>query len=132
MAKIQSSDISVVVQGAVDRELAPKCLTSIRKYLPKAEIILSTWEGTDVSGLDYDMVLFNKDPGAVDLLWFDGRKNNGNRQLYSTQEGIKKTSRKYILKIRTDLFLENANFLEYWDKFSKFDVLTLGILFLVR
>ena len=119
--KIQSSDISVVVQGAVDKESTPKCLASIRKYLPEAEIILSTWKGTDFSSLNYDVVLFNKDPGAVDLLWFDGRKNNGNRQLYSTQEGIKKASRKYILKLRTDLFLENANFLEYWDKFSKFD-----------
>ena len=47
---INSKDISVVVQGAIDKENTPKCLESIRKYLPDAEIILSTWEGSEVEG----------------------------------------------------------------------------------
>lgn len=41
---MKSNDITVVVQGAIDRKLTPKCLKSIRKHLPDAEIILSTWE----------------------------------------------------------------------------------------
>ena len=40
---IKSEDISVVVQGAIVSNLTNNCLKSIRKYLPKAEIILSTW-----------------------------------------------------------------------------------------
>ena len=41
---IKSEDISVVVQGAIDKVNTPKCLESIRKVLPRAEIVLSTWE----------------------------------------------------------------------------------------
>ena len=41
---IDTNDISVVVQGAIDQINTPKCLRSIRKRLPGAEIILSTWE----------------------------------------------------------------------------------------
>ena len=37
---MKSNDITVVVQGAIDRKLTPKCLKSIRKHLPDAEIIL--------------------------------------------------------------------------------------------
>ena len=42
---IDKKDISVVVQGAIDKEWTPLCLKSIRKYLPESEIILSTWGG---------------------------------------------------------------------------------------
>lgn len=40
---IDSADISVVVQGPVNYEQTKECLKSIRKFLPKSEIILSTW-----------------------------------------------------------------------------------------
>ena len=53
---IDTKDISVVVQGAVDKINTPKCLESIRKFLPCAEIVLSTWEGTDVTGLDVSTI----------------------------------------------------------------------------
>ena len=56
------NDISVVVQGAIDKKLTPICLKSIRKYLPGAEIILSTWEGSDVENLDFDTIVLNHDP----------------------------------------------------------------------
>ena len=54
---IKSEDISVVVQGAIDKFNTPKCLKSIRKVLPRAEIVLSTWEKSDVNGLDYDILV---------------------------------------------------------------------------
>ena len=47
---IDTNDISVVVQGAIDQINTPKCLRSIRKRLPGAEIILSTWEGSPIDG----------------------------------------------------------------------------------
>ena len=63
---IKSTDISIVVQGSVEnREETIKCLNSIRKILPQAEIILSTWEDSDIVNLDYDKLVLNKDPGAV-------------------------------------------------------------------
>lgn len=119
---INSNDISVIVQGAINKELTPKCLRNIRKYLPDAEIILSTWEGSNVTGLNYDILVLNKDPGGYkhDFAVYNETRsmNNFNRQLVSTQNGIEKASHKYILKLRTDLELTSADFLKYWDKFS--------------
>ena len=114
-------DISVVVQGAVNRKETLKTLKSVRKYLPDAEIILSTWEGTDVSGLDFDVLVLSKDPGNALIESFKNKVvyNNMNRQLLSTQAGLAKASRKYTLKLRSDLILTNNDFLEYFDKFQK-------------
>lgn len=118
---IKSEDISVVVQGAIDREDTKKCLKSIRKYLPKAEIILSTWKDSDVEGLDYDILVENDDPGAVMFNFESRRVNNVNRQLISTKNGLEKVSRKYTLKFRTDFYLKGTRFLNFFDKFPKRD-----------
>ena len=117
---IDSKDISVVVQGAINKEETPKCLSSIRKYLPNAEIILSTWEGSDVTGLDYDILVFNQDPQAFVQLQTKKKTyyNNLNRQLLSTQNGLKKVERKYAMKFRSDLILSGTMFLKYFDMFQ--------------
>jgi hypothetical protein len=54
---INSKNISTVVQDAIDKELTPKCLKSIRKCLSKATIILSTWKNSDIKYLDYELKL---------------------------------------------------------------------------
>ena len=120
----KSKNISIIVQGAINKTETPKCLKSIRKYLPDAEIVLSTWEGSDVSFIEglYDILIFNKDPGAVT---FHGIKegeiiyNNLNRQILSTQEGLKKATRKYVMKLRSDLIFKDARVLDYLEKFPK-------------
>ena len=116
---IDTKDISVVVQGAIDKVNTPICLKSIRKYLPGAEIILSTWEGSEVDGLDYDILVLNEDPGNNGLI----RKypfehiNNVDRQIVSSYNGAKKSSKHYILKLRSDMELEGSNFLKIYKKF---------------
>ena len=118
---IDTKDISVVVQGAIDKINTPICLKSIRKYLPGAEIILSTWEGSDVEGLNYDILVLNEDPGSNGLI----RKypfehvNNIDRQIISSYNGAKKSSRCYILKLRSDMELKGNNFLKIYEKFYK-------------
>lgn len=118
---VLSSDISVVVQGAVSPTQTPKCLQSIREILPEAEIILSTWENSNVEGLDVDILILNKDPGGVLVDSYKSKTiyNNLNRQLLSTKEGLKHVTRKYTLKLRSDLILTNKNFLEMFEKFDK-------------
>lgn len=117
---INSKEISVVVQGAVDRVDLPICLSSIRNYLPAAEIILSTWEGSDVDELDYDKVVFSKDPGTISADRNDERYNNLNRELVGVQAGLQVCYRKYILKLRSDMLLINSNFLSFFErKYSK-------------
>lgn len=114
---IKSEDISVVVQGAIDKVNTPKCLESIRKILPRAEIVLSTWEKSDVNGLDYDILVLNKDPGGVIMDDVYNVLNNVNRQILSTKNGILKCHRPYILKIRSDIKLKNTKFIKAFDKF---------------
>lgn len=118
---LKTKDISVVVQGAINKTETKKCLKSIRKYLPNAEVILSTWENSDVDNLIglYDKIIFNKDVGAP-IIAYDKIKvyNNMNRQLFSTQEGIKLATKKYILKLRSDLILSDSRFLDYFDKYQ--------------
>ncbi len=117
-SKIESKDISVVVQGAINEKLTPLCLESIRKCLPDAEIILSTWEGSDVNGLDYDKVILNKDPGKD---FFKNVTVNTKRQIYSTRQGLLNVSRCYAIKIRSDLTIESNSFLNYFNQFDKFN-----------
>lgn len=112
---VSDKNISVVVQGAIEKELTYKCLLSVRKYLPGAEIVLSTWKGSDVSCLSglYDILVLNANPGGFLFNASTGQINNNNRMVLSTQEGLKRSRRKYTLKLRSDLVLKNNNILKY-------------------
>ena len=115
-----SSNISVVVQGPIYPGITSQCLKSIRKFLPNAQIILSTWEGSDISGLLYDDLVINVDCGAPDSVRSDGAvsPNNINRQLLTTKNGLKKANRKYCIKLRSDLVLTNNTFIKYLFKYK--------------
>lgn len=116
--KILHGDISIVVQGAIEKQHTATCLSIFNYMLPDAEIILSTWTGSDVSGLNYDMVVFSEDPGAIVVDGVTGTLNNVNRQLVTTQAGLRKATRRYILKTRTDILFYNADFLSYFLKYD--------------
>ena len=114
---IKYYDITFVVQGpiAIDtndnvlENVTARCLQSIRQFYPKSKILLSTWEGSNIDGLDYDAVILNKDPGGLDggvQKWF----NNINRMIVTTHAGIEKSTTKYVAKIRADFY-----FVEYID-----------------
>lgn len=118
---IEVKDISVVVQGAIDVLNTPLCLVSIRKHLPNAEIIVSTWEGSCVETLDCDVLVTSKDPGGFQDKKRSDFINNLLRQLVSTQNGLKKASRKYILKMRSDLIFDTADLLTHFDRFKEFN-----------
>lgn len=111
----------MIVQGSIDKINTPKCITSIRTFLPEAEIILSTWENSDTSSLDYDKLVLSEDPGAIVFDLHNGKLNNINRVLLSTKRGLEKATRPYILKLRSDLVLLNDNILNYQDNFRRID-----------
>ncbi len=107
---IPSKDISVVIQGPLYRNLAPAggvffCVQSIQKHLPEAEIIISSWEQEDVSGLENFRVV--QSPMPPTLINPVGNDDNINRQIVSTVEGLKLATRPYALKIRSDLSLSD-------------------------
>ena len=121
---IKSAEISVIIQGPIfgkdnfnkNQAITEKCISSIRKVLPEAEIIISTWEGSKTDGLDYDKLLLNKDPGGVKFS--ESKKtNNINRLIISTKNGLKQATRKFCLKIRSDMGLQSDDFLKYFDNF---------------
>lgn len=108
---VDSRHISVVIQGPLNRHSDPArtvftCIASIRKYLPHAEVIVSTWRHEDISGIDVDRILLLEDPGG----FFDcsGNQINTNRMLHSTSEGVKAATRPYVMKLRSDHNLTSA------------------------
>lgn len=116
---VYDHDLSIVVQGAIDwshsaRKFATEttpitkmCLASIRKQFPKAEIILSTWEGSETGGLHYDKLVLSRDPGSHIFDDSRGRFLNVNRQIVSAFNGIRRATRKYVLKVRSDMYFIN-------------------------
>lgn len=118
---IANEDITVVVQGPVqslpDRDqeegITGRCLTSVREHLPGSRIILSTWPAQNLSGLDYDELVINEDPGpnivgyGVDA---SPKKENYNRQIVSTCGGLRRVPTRYAMKLRSDNYLTSDRF----------------------
>lgn len=125
---IASKDISVVVRGLVvggeekdprDR-FTERCLESIRRYLPEAEIILSTWTDQATDRLDYDVLVTNEQPEEVFMIHPGGevRRITTNNQIITSQAGSLKASRPYILNIRSDIKLSGNGFIDLFQKFN--------------
>jgi hypothetical protein len=123
-----SNDYSVVIQGRVfgkpgdvsSEQLTMHCITSVRKHLPDCEIILSTWEGTDVSHLNFDKIVFSHDPGGVPFTDLHPNfLNNNNRQIVSTFNGLKAATKKYAIKMRGDCLLTSTDFKNYFKEYPR-------------
>ncbi len=122
MRTIESKDISVVVQGPIyGSESDPEnlqytkiCIESLRHLFPKSEIILSTWNDVDQNWIKYDKLVVNEEPPMIEQA-VTKRKDvnyNGNRLICSTANGIKATTRDYVLKVRSDVMFTSSHFLE--------------------
>lgn len=127
MSNIPYKDISVVVQGPIygsskdqeNMQMTKLCCKSIRANFPGAEIILSTWKGSEVSHIDYDVLVENEDPGSVQMtLNRVKRPNNSNRMILSTNNGISKATRKYCMRMRSDMIIRGDDILKYFAKYN--------------
>ncbi len=126
---MDSKNFSIIIQGIIvgkvndnyENQQTRQCIDSINKHLPNAEIIISTWVGQDTSHLKYDKVVYSKDPGAITYNDFELKNtfNNNNRQIVTTYEGLKIATRKYAIKLRSDIQFENTNFINFINKFEK-------------
>lgn len=123
-------DITVVVQGPVqtlngrqqEEGITYQCILSIRHHLPGAHIILSTWEGQDLTGLDYDELVLNVDPGCnVRNIKLNGEKQkyNNNRQIVSSYNGLKQVRTKYAMKLRSDNYLTSNSVVALQKKYTQ-------------
>lgn len=121
---LSDKDISIVMQGLPSPD-TKDYLTTVRSVFPNAEIILSTWNGTNVDfskGL-VDKVIFCEDPGGLPSAFWEEviSINNLNRQIVSTVAGIKAASRPYVMKLRTDFTLTTTKIFDFWNRYSKRD-----------
>lgn len=114
--RLDDSLLSVVIQGPATPELATT-VASVRRWLPRAEVIVSSWEGADVDGLDADTVVLSRDPGSVPYLDVRGRPTkklfNTNRMIRSTKAGVARAGRPYLLKMRNDTPLRSDLVLQW-------------------
>jgi hypothetical protein len=111
LTPVDSANISVVIQGPLHRNLTPgrsifSCIASIRKHLPNAEIVVSTWDHQDLSQITADQIIVSDDSGC--FLDDSGNQINTNRMLSSTLAGIKAATRPYVMKLRADHNLTSA------------------------
>lgn len=126
--KIEDRDITFVVQGPVQASssrgqiegITTQSLNSIRQYFPQSQIILSTWKGQDLTGLDYDQVIELDDPGP-NTIYQDGEPLvlNNNRQIYSAHMGLKAVQTQYAVKLRTDNKLAGRGFVELYQRYAQ-------------
>lgn len=130
--KIDSKDISVIVRGLIvndngsdeKKKFTKISLESLRKYLPEAQIILSSSKGSDVSGLDYDVLVLSDNPERIDMAISadDTSKTKlmtTNYQILFSQKGLEKADRPYTLNIRSDIILTGTGFIKYFIKYNK-------------
>ena len=116
---VLDSDMSFVVQGPVigDRgeheNVTQKVLLSIRKFYPRAQVILSTWMESVTLGLDFDEVVKSADPGSFLRDKVNLAPHNVNRQVISTMAGLRKVRTKFAVKVRSDIFI-TSNALLKW------------------
>lgn len=108
--------IAVVIQGPVlERDnFTLETIKLYKKTMPNTEIILSTWNNTDINIVNEFKKL------NIEIVLSPLPKHTGignmNYQVYSTKEGIKRARElgaSYIMKTRTDQRLSQTNLLEY-------------------
>lgn len=116
---VASDEISVVIQGAIGSdELPEQVVDSVRRHLPGAEVIISTWAGARELQADADVRVESVDPGApwqVHEEW----PSNTNRLLVSTLAGLRASRRPYTLKLRTDTPVSGTGFLKLFGAYPE-------------
>lgn len=136
--------ISFVVQGPISERSefqegvysTYEVLASIRNFFPEAEIILSTWKGSDTSRLIFDKLILNDDPGSIMV---NGIAINVNRLIASTKAGLIEASNPIVVKTRTDVKFISNNLYNHLhlivpikSKFGIFNEFVLSTAYYVR
>ncbi len=132
---IKSKKITVVFQGYIDpKKLGSGAtdgtdflynLAQTKVALPKAKIVLSTWNSFEFPAdyntaekLGVDQLVLNSDPGGLPNIRFGfDAPNNANRQITSASAGMALVDTKYALKLRADSFLTSSNLLTIYDHY---------------
>ena len=105
-----------------EQRLTLRCLESVRRHLPGAEVVFSTWPDADVTGLPVDQLVRSEDPGAQPYTHSSMQPPTlwpGNRVIVSSVAGLRAATRPYAMKMRSDLLLTDARFLGLWGRYPR-------------
>jgi hypothetical protein len=125
MKTIDSSEISIVIQGRFNENCQSSSsnantedvIKAWRKLLPKAQIILSTWEQPKCSLNEVDILIVNQDPGVTISKCSEmAPENNLGRQILSTQTGLRAARKFFSIKTRTDIMPFSDGFVSIFLK----------------
>lgn len=100
---IDSSKLAVILQGPLKEgalDIAARAIQSVRNYLPRAQIILSTTD--DSADISYEGVQCVADTSARHFEDVNDSINNVNKLICSVANGMALVTREYSLKLRTD------------------------------
>ncbi|MET3598168.1 WavE lipopolysaccharide synthesis family protein [Martelella mangrovi] len=119
---MDTKEITFLFQGVVDKSFVRDSFAAVRRIFPRSRIVLSSWIGTDVTGLDFDELALCEDPGFFYYSDQPGEKaNNVNRQIVGTRAGLEKVTTPYCFRLRTDFRLNGNGFLDFFDAFPDSD-----------
>lgn len=113
---IDSSELSIVIQGPIVPNFKSN-LKSIYKFFPNSEVIVSTWNNESLILEEFCknlIVIYNEDVGGI-VYENTGIINNVNRLILSTRSGIKASSKKYLMKLRSDMFVTSNSILYFYN-----------------
>lgn len=112
---ISPKDISVVIQGDIRADTLA-CIASVYNILPGAEVILATYETSDIPNGFSGRVVRIEDPGDDPPITCNMRapRSNTNRQIATTNAGLGLVSRRFTLKLRSDAVLMSDKMLRLW------------------
>lgn len=118
-------NISFILQGP-PKKIAyySKCLRSISDFFPGSQVVIAldkiiearNFIENETSSTDLDLEITYveySDPGPVESS--SGRNLNLNRQIIGVQEAIKACNRKYICKVRPEIYFETNELIDYID-----------------
>jgi hypothetical protein len=94
-------------------------ITSIKHFYPKSPIIFSTWDSESVDFSGGITLVLSKDPGSGLRYKNRPEKNNINRQIISTRAGLNAVKTRFVVKMRSDLLVENRRLEKIIDKLPK-------------
>lgn len=120
------NDLSIIFQGPIIQigkiNYTLLALNSALINFPGAEIILSTWEGTEIQKEILDLnsikIIYNVDPGSGIRKDKPLAYHNVNRIIKSSIEGLKNARGKYCIKTRSDMIFDSATCLHYFSRYN--------------
>src|SRR5262249_25429781 len=80
------------------------------------EIVVSTWEGANLRGVDHDVLVESADPGGTGRATYNP---NTNRMIVSSLEGVRAATRPLVCKLRTDMQFVSDVLLTHWDRWGE-------------